>query len=211
MYKIKNYIFFILVIFFYSYSVLIKADEAEIPYQLNAYIGIGYNRFISSLKEDGLNKNGFSGTLRIMWKPEHLLRFGIETGYIRLFSVNVNNLDTEFGRTYLRTRMSAIPIFLIWSMDLGKKFEFNIGTGGFLLYSSVYSFGNKVTSTEFSNGYIISLTYLNELNRDLDIGVEIKWDYVNKIGNELRWGSLKRLSDGNILIQLVFKYRLLEW
>jgi hypothetical protein len=200
-----------LVLFLYGFSVSIMAGDAETPYQLNAYIGIGYNRFISSLNEDGLNKNGFNGTLKILWKPEHLLRVGIETGYIRLFSVTVSNLDTEFGRTYLRTRMSAIPLFLIWSMELGKKFEINIGTGGFLLYSLVDSFDNKVTSTEFSNGYIISLTYLSNLYRDFDIGVELKWDYVNKIGNELRWGSLKRLSDGNILVQFVFKYHLLEW
>jgi len=146
-----------------------------------------------------------------MWSPEYLLRVGLESGYIKLFSVDIKNLDTDFDKTYLKTNMSAVPLFIIWSMDLGKKFDINIGTGGFILYSSVDSFGNKVTSKEFSSGYIISLTYMNNLYDDLEIGVELKWDYVNKIGNELRWGSLGRLSDGHILLQLIFKYQFLEW
>ena len=211
MYNNKKNILFLLAIFLFSVTVTAVAEKNEKPYQLNAFAGIGYNRFISGLEEDGLNKNGFNATFRIMWSPEYLLRVGLESGYIKLFSVNIKHLDTDFGRTYLKTSMSAVPLFILWSMDLGKKVDINIGTGGFLLYSSVDSFGNKVTSTEFSSGYIISLTYLTNLYRDLDVGVEIKWDYINKIGNELRWGSLNRLSDGHILLQLIFKYNFLEW
>lgn len=212
MYKRKNKIILVIIFFLLSNTVPLQAESSDNEYRLNTYIGMGYNRFISNLEENGLNKNGFNVTLRILWKPEHLLRVGLETGYVKLFSVNVNNLNTdEFGGTSLKSRMSAVPLFLVWSMDLGKMFEVNIGTGGFLLYSSVESFGNRVTSTEFSNGYIISLTYLRNLSPDIDVGIELKWDYVNKIGNELRWGSLKRLSDGNILVQIVFKYTILKW
>lgn len=207
----KNILKLQVILLLFCSSFLIFADEGEKPYELNAFVGVGYNRFISGLQEEGLNKNGFNGTIRIMWSPEYLLRIGLETGYVKVFSVDVKNLDTEFGTTYLTTNMSAIPIFIMWSMDLGKKVDINIGTGGFILYSSVDSFGNKVTSTEFSSGYIISLTYLKNIYDDLDIGIEVKWDYINKIGNELRWGSLNRLSDGNILIQIMFKYKFLEW
>ena len=201
----------LVILLLFCSSVKVFAEEREKPYELNAFLGIGYNRFISGLQEEGLNKNGFNGTLRIMWSPEYLLRVGLETGYVKVFSVDVKKLNTEYGKTYLKTNMSAIPIFIIWSMDIGKNFEINIGTGGFLLYSTVDSFNNKVTSTEFSSGYIISLTYLKSIFKDLDVGIEIKWDYINKIGNELRWDSLSSLSDGNIIIQLMFKYNFLEW
>jgi hypothetical protein len=211
MYNKRKNILVLLIFCFLFALVPVKAQEDDNLYKLNAFLGVGYNRFISGLNEEGLNKNGFNGTFRIMWSPEYLLRVGLESGYIKLFSVNVNNMDTDFGKTYLRTSMSAVPIFIMWSMDLGKKVDINIGTGGYLLYSSVDSFGNKVTSTEFSNGYIISLTYLTNLYHDLDVGVELKWDYINKIGNELRFGSLNRLSDGHILIQLILKYQFLEW
>jgi len=211
MYKIKKNILIMQVVLLFCFSFSILSEEKGKPYELNAFAGVGYNRFISGLQEEGLNKNGFNATLRVMWSPEYLLRIGLETGYVKVFSVDVKNLDTEFGKTYLKTSMSAIPIFIVWSMDLGKKVDINIGTGGFILYSSVDSFGNKVTSTEFSSGYIISLTYLKKIYHDLDLGIEVKWDYINKIGNELRWGSLNRLSDGHILIQLMFKYKLLEW
>jgi len=206
-----NILIKVVILFLFCSSFSLCAEEREKPYELNAFVGVGYNRFISALQEEGLNKNGFNGTFRVMWTPEYLLRVGLETGYVKLFSVDIKNLNTEFGKTYLKTSMSAIPIFIMWSMDLGKKIDINIGTGGFILYSSVDSFGNKVTSTEFSSGYIISLTYLKKIYRDLDLGIEVKWDYINKIGNELRWGSLNRLSDGHILIQLMFKYKLLEW
>jgi len=191
--------------------VPVKAQENEKLYKLNSFVGFGYTRFISGLDKEDLNKNGFNGTLRIMWSPEYLLRVGLETGYVKLFSVDVKNLNTEFGKTYLKTNMSAVPLFIIWSMDLGKKVNINIGTGGFLLSSMVDSFNNKVTSTEFSSCYIISLTYLKTIYNDLDIGIELKWAYINKIGNELRWGSFNRLSDGNILIQFMIKYKILEW
>lgn len=211
MYNHSKTIFFLLVICLVCLSITITAQEVEKPYQLNAFLGIGYNRFISGLEEKGLNKNGFNATVRVMWSPEYLLRVGLESGYIKLFSVNVNSMDTNYGKTSLKTNMSAVPIFIIWSMDLGKKVDINIGTGGFILYSTVDSFGNKVTNTEFSNGYIISLTYLTFLSQNVDIGLELKWDYVNKIGNELRFGSLKRLSDGTILLQIMLKYNFLEW
>ena len=125
--KLNLIIKVVTVLLFYS-SYMLNAEEKNKKYELNAFVGVGYNRFISGLQEEGLNKNGYNGTLRFMWTPEYLLRVGLETGYVKLFSVNIKHLNTEFGNTYLKTKMSAIPIFIIWSMDLGKKIDINITT-----------------------------------------------------------------------------------
>ena len=43
---------------------------------------------LSELDLKDLNKNGFSGTIRLMWEPEHLLSIGIESGYLQLYDIS---------------------------------------------------------------------------------------------------------------------------
>jgi hypothetical protein len=61
------------------------AQSMNSTYSVSSYINFGYTRFISELDDNDLNKNGFSGTIRIMWEPEHLLSVGIESGYLNLY------------------------------------------------------------------------------------------------------------------------------
>ena len=71
----------------------------DTTYTISTEIGIGYSRYFTSIDYTDLNKNGFSGTLKIMWNPEHLLSIGLETGYQYLYSVDVGDYSTEFGTT----------------------------------------------------------------------------------------------------------------
>ena len=45
-------------------------------YTLTAYVGVGFTRNFSEFAApvQGLDQNGFTGSIRVMWKPEHLLR-----------------------------------------------------------------------------------------------------------------------------------------
>ena len=61
------------IISLFGLAGLLAPIQAQ-TYQVNSYIGLGYSRFISDMNFDGFNKNGYSGTLRFMLQPEHLLR-----------------------------------------------------------------------------------------------------------------------------------------
>jgi hypothetical protein len=89
-----------------------------------------------------LNKNGFSGTIRIMWNPEHLLSVGLETGYQYLYSIDISNYDTEFGTTDFSASMYTIPIFIMFSMKVMPNIRLNAGTGMYLLFNSGNMFGD---------------------------------------------------------------------
>ena len=168
-------------------------------YQVNSYIGLGYSRFISDMNLDGLNKNGYSGTLRIMWKPEHLLRIGIETGYYRLYSFEQKNIDTEFGTTDAQSALDAIPVFINVTMQIIRPLEIFAAVGPTFLSTSFESFGSKSESSQVSTSYIVGGTYLHDLSEKFKLGGELKYYRINKI------------EDGTITLQILLVYNIIDW
>ena len=83
-----------------------------------------------------LNKNGFSGTVRVMWNPEHLLSIGLESGYQYLYSIDVSDYDTEFGTTDFSASMYTVPVFIVFAMRLLPNIRLTAGTGMYLLFNS---------------------------------------------------------------------------
>ena len=65
-------------------------------YSVNTEFGVGYGRFISDLDLNGLNKNGYNLTFRILWQPEHFLSIGLESGYLKLYSYEEKGIETGF-------------------------------------------------------------------------------------------------------------------
>ena len=94
-------------------SCSVFAQLKDSTYSLSTELGVGYSRYFTTMDYSDLNKNGFSGTVRIMWNPEHLLSVGLETGYQYLYSIDISNYDTEFGTTDFSASMYTIPIFII--------------------------------------------------------------------------------------------------
>jgi hypothetical protein len=178
-----------------------RSQETDTTYALIAYGGIGYSRNLShfDIQPQGLVRNVFGGTLRIMWKPEHLLRLGIETGLTQVYYFKSGDLQTSFGPTNFSSSLNAVPILLSLSMPLTDRLDIYASPGSFLLYSTTEAFGTKVTSTVLSVGYAVALSYMSPLEGD--------W----QIGGELKWYHMDRFSDNNIMLQVMVSYRFLEW
>ncbi len=191
--------FFILIIIILAFVPQLFAQNDESKYSVNAIAGAGYGIFFTDLNSKGLNNHGFNGSLRIMWQPEHLLRIGLQSGFIQFYSSSQSNVDTDFGVTDIETKLTAMPILAVYSMLIFDQFEVNIGAGPYILYSTVNSHDNKVTSTQLSSGFMLSGTYFHSINHSISIGGELKWDYVNKI------------NDGSLSLQFILKYILLEY
>jgi hypothetical protein len=168
-------------------------------YRLNGTVGVGYTRFISDMHLTGLNKNGYAGTLKLMWQPDHLLRVGLETGYYRLYSIEQNNIKTEFGPTNAHSSLGAYPIILNWAMQIIDDLEIFAGIGTTFLKTSFKSFGIEANSTQLSTSYIIGGTYTHEMSNKIKLGGELKYYRINKI------------EDGSLTLQFIFVYTLFDW
>ena len=181
-------------------SIFPLPAQVENPdYTLTAEVGVGYSRFMNDLDYDKLNKNGFSGNVRFMWNPEHLLSIGIETGYQYLYSIRINNLDTEFGSTKFSASMIAVPIYIVNSMKITDRLKIFGGSGIFLLYNSGELFGDNLNSSQISIGFHAGVHYTEPISNNVSIGGQFKYSYISKI------------QDHALSFQFLLIYDLLRW
>ena len=177
-----------------SYS---QTDDSE--YAVTAYINAGYSRFISELDYKDLNKNGFSGTIRLMWEPEHLLSIGLESGYLQLYDITTQITYEDTITFNGSSELTAVPILVVYSMELFENFKLSVGSGIFLLTSKVDALGNPVNSEQVSTGVLGSASYYYPLSHIISLGGEIKYYLINKI------------EDGDLTLQLSLQYRFLTY
>jgi len=161
-----------------------KAQENDSLYHVTFDLGLGPAMYLTKMDYENLyGSYPFVFTFRLMWEPEHLLRLGIESGYLPLFYLETEFYDTMFGSTKSDLSLNSVPIMAVFAMEIVENFEVLAGVGGFLLISEVTSFDNYVLSTSWSNAYEFGLLYLYPVSRKLKIGGEIKSYYISRLEN----------------------------
>jgi hypothetical protein len=168
-------------------------------YSVTAYVNAGYSRFISELDDNDLNKNGFSGTIRLMWEPEHLLSIGLESGYVRLYNSNTQTSIGNGNTFTLTSELNAVPILSVFSMKIINNLKLSIGSGIFIITSKVDSLNNPVSSDLVSTGILIGGSYLYPVSSFISLGGEIKYYHINKI------------EDGGLNFQVSLQYRFITY
>src|SRR4051812_8112069 len=91
----------------------LKKDPHD--YSLILYAGGGLSVYrgtsgVTDVVKTDLTKTGVGATLRLMWHPDHLLRFGFETGRIPFYSYTIDD-----GSTTGKMTVSAVPLMIAWS------------------------------------------------------------------------------------------------
>ena len=196
----KNIIFLFSAIVFCSTPIQINyAQQQELSYSVNAYFSLGYGKFLSELDYDKLNKSGFSGTIIIMWEPEHLLSIGIESGYLQLYNLDNQQVGEPPNTFGITSSLNAVPIIAVFSMKIIDNFKLSGGSGMFILYSRVDAINNPVISSQLSTGSYIAANYLHPLSDLIALGGEIKFYYINKI------------EDGELTLQISLQYKFLSY
>ena len=66
-------------------------------------------------------------------------------------------------------------------MELQQKYEIFGGIGGFILFSEMDSFDNKVSSVSWSNGSEIGTSFWFYKKGDWRLGSEVKAYYISKL------------------------------
>ncbi|NOX17261.1 MAG: hypothetical protein GXO87_03145 [Chlorobi bacterium] len=177
-----------------------NAQKQDSLYRINAELGIGPSFYFTAIAYDKL-KNNYPVTLsfRLMWKPEHKLSLGIETGYIPLYFLKTKFYDTVFGSTDAKLQMTSVPIMAVFAMTIVENFRIFGGIGGFVLTSNTESFGNAVGGSSWSNAYELGLSYLYPLSDKLKIGGEVKSFYIVRVENYA------------LIFNVAFKYSLFSY
>ena len=168
-------------------------------YSLSTELGVGYSRYFTTMDYDDLNQNGFSGTVKVMWNPEHLLSLGLESGYQYLYSLDVSDFSTEFGNTNVKASMYTIPIFIVFAMKILPNVKLSAGSGMYLLFNSGELFGDELSSNQISIGAHMGISYTYPINNSMAVGGELLYSYFSK------------LQDQTIALQFVFVYDFLKW
>ncbi len=176
-----------------------KGQSTDTPYNVSINIGTGFTRYVTALPQTGLDRNSFNIAGRIMWEPEHLLSIGIESGYIPLYSLDVDNYSTIFGTTDVELSLTAIPFFLTFGMKIFPHFIIYGGVGGASLNSTADYFENRVVSTSWTNAYQLSCEYIFYEKKGIEFGSEFKWINFSKI------------EDSALLLQIKMKYILYSY
>jgi len=171
----------------------------DTTYSLSTELGVGYSRYFTTMDYDDLNQNGFSGTVRVMWNPEHLLSLGLESGYQYLYSLDVSDFSTEFGNTNVKASMYTIPIFIVFSMKVLPNIKLSAGSGVYLLFNSGELFGDELRSNQVSIGAHMGISYTYPINNSVAIGGELLYSYFSK------------LQDQTVAIQFLFVYDLFRY
>lgn len=187
----------LIAVFFTACSVYGQVQDTT--YSLTTEIGLGYSRYFTTMDYNDLNKSGFSGTVKVMWNPEHLLSIGLETGYQYLYSIDIKNYDTEFGTTEFSASMVSVPVFVVFAMKIMPNLRLTAGTGIYLLYNQGNIFNDNLKSSQISIGAHGGIAYAYPISNSISLGGELLYSYISK------------LQDQTVAIQFLFVYDLLEW
>jgi len=195
----KNTILLIFVfLFIYTNGYSQKKDSL---YSLTAYVGAGYVYNVTSFDYEyaSLNRGGFNANLRIMWKPEFLLRGGIEFGYTSVYSIDEGSVQTNYGTTSIKTNSYAYPLMIVFSMSVMDNWEVNYGTGIAFSVVKNEAFGSEAFSSNGSSTSMVSTAYYFPVMKN------------SRLGLELRASWLPKYDDYLISLGVSFAYKFFEY
>ncbi len=112
---------------------------------------------------------GPSGSVRLMWLPDHRLRVGFESGWTPLYSYTIDGP----GPTG-KVELVAVPLLLVWSMPLTDRFSLFAGYGTYRITSKLDYLGTARSSTH-SLGYSAAVSYVYPISEWVGVDMEVKW------------------------------------
>lgn len=175
----------------------IAGEGHDSTYKLVAYVGLGGSfyttsaEFASGLQAD-VSKFGPAATVRVMWRPDHLLSVGLESGWSKFYSYESSG-STE-GKVYV----SQVPLYIVFSMRFWDAMEVTGGYG----YSHVNTnleYQGTVNIGAWSMGWVAACSYERPLTKTLGLAAELKW--INAVESH----------DANVSLQVQLVYSFLEW
>jgi hypothetical protein len=168
-------------------------------YSLVVYVsgGLGhypaYSKDLAYLDPQIKNVNPVS-TIRIMWHPDHLVKVGLETGYMTFLNYTLKDSAGQKGKVLL----NATPFLVEWTMALSKRINVFAGSGVYFLTTNL-DYKGKTKSNKISVGWMAAASSILPLTKNTGLGAEVKWL------------DAAESRDGTICLQLQWVWRFLKW
>ncbi len=147
-------------------------------HRFSVYLGAGPNFYFNNLVflKNKVNEFNYSFSGKVMWEPEHRLSIGLETGYFRLYGVDLS------GPKNSKVRNSAIPVQLVVTMRVLKSFYGSVSIGRAFLINDVTTdaYGNFDATTFSLADFSATAGYRKKLNDRFSIGIDAKYYYSSK-------------------------------
>jgi hypothetical protein len=168
-------------------------------YALVAYVsgGPGYYLSVAGVPEflqPKIRKINPVGTVRLMWHPDHLIKVGVETGYMTFVSYSLRDSMGNRGRV----RLDAVPVLVEWTMALTKRFNVFAGSGVYFLTTRL-DYGEKSMANKLSIGWMAAVSYIHPLGKNTGLGAELKWL------------DAAESTDGTLALQVQLVWKFLRW
>jgi hypothetical protein len=179
----NRYIFLYFLLFLTSLKSYGQSEEVSSQtrqskkYALILYLsgGMGYfpsNTGAPAYLQPKLSRINPVTTARIMWKPDHRLKAGFETGYMTFYSYQLTSSEGKKGKIAL----DAIPLLLEFSVSVKKHFNLFAGPGVYILKTNL-DYEGKTISKKVSMGWMAAFAYTQPVTKDFSLGAEAKWLY----------------------------------
>ncbi len=179
---------------------IVKTDSlVQRKKSLVLQVGGGLNYYLAAVKikpaalAGSVNRYSPATTIRLMWYPRYRLRVGLESGFTNFYSYKVLN-----GNTKGNLSLEAVPVLVVWSMQLVRRVNIYAGIGSYHLTTRL-NYDGKVVSSAWVLGTNIALSYTQPLSKTLGIAAEAKW--MNSF----------ETKDAAISIQAQLVWKFLQW
>jgi hypothetical protein len=194
----KTILLLVALLFIYNNAYSQNKDSL---YSLTAYIGAGFVYNVTSFDYEyaSLNRSGWQGYLRVMWHPDYLLSGGIEFGYTGVYSIDEENVQTDYGTTNIKTNSYAYPLMMVFSMSPRENWEVNFGTGIAFSVVKNEAFGSDAFSSNGSSTSMVSTAYYFPVMKN------------SRVGLELRGTWLPKYDDYLVSLAVSFAYKFFEY
>jgi len=178
----KTYLLVLLIclVSYKAFSQTAKPPK-EKKHRFSMYVGIGPSYFFNNLvtSKNEVNPWGYSVIGRFMWEPPFNLSLGIETGYLRMYTVNYSQPISA------HVSNSIIPLQLVISMKLPYNFYGNFAMGQSVLLNKAEAEGyGNFDNSQFSMGdFSATVGYKHKYQNRVSIGAEAKFYYSSGYNN----------------------------
>ncbi|HSU52265.1 MAG TPA: hypothetical protein VLJ41_16780 [Segetibacter sp.] len=178
----SKHVFFYIILLLTFTNTFGQIGDSSLPernkkYSFILYLSGGFGYFPSNsgapayLKPQ-LSRTNPVTTARIMWKPDHRLKAGFESGYMTFYSYGLTDADGKKGKVSL----DAIPLLLEFSVSLKKHFNLFAGPGFYILKTKL-DYAGKTASSKVNPGWMAAAAYTQPITKEISLGAEAKWLY----------------------------------
>jgi hypothetical protein len=169
-----------LFILFSNYSFAQETEFSSQPQKRGEYGwvlyvsgGAGYyvsNRGTPEYLNAKVSNLSHVSNIRIMWHPDHLLKFGLETGHMTFYSYTFKDSAGISGKA----KVYAIPLLFEWTMAVTKRLNLFAGSGVYFLRTNL-EYQGRTVSPKLSIGWMAAGSYIHPLSSSAGLGTEVKW------------------------------------